>query len=213
MEREGAALNDPTATAAHWDNAYARGERTLSWFEPTAAFSVRMIEAADVDRSAAVIDIGGGASRLVDTLLGRGFSDLTVLDVSTAAEQETRRRLGERAARVRWLVQDVRRWRPDRIYRLWHDRAVFHFNTARADLDGYLAALDVGTAPGSVAVFATFAPDGPTHCSGLPVARYSREQISATLGDSWQPVLTELEQHTTPSGAVQPFTWTVLRRR
>lgn len=206
-------MTDPSTTTAHWDGAYARGEQTLSWYAPSAAGSVRLINAADVPSSAAVIDIGGGTCRLIDALIERGFEDLSVLDVSEAALVETQRRLAAHAAKVHWLVQDIRDWRPHQTYGLWHDRAVFHFQANHADRDAYLAALNAGTAPGSVAVFGTFAPDGPTSCSGLPVQRYSPEQLAVTLGDQWQLESAEDEQHTTPTGTVQSFSWAVLRRR
>ncbi len=206
-------MTDPSTTTTHWDGAYARGEQTLSWYAPNAAVSLRLITAANVATSAAVIDIGGGTSRLVDALIELGFEDLSVLDVSDAALVETQRRLAGHATKVQWLVQDIRNWRPHRTYGLWHDRAVFHFQANHADRHAYLAALNAGTAPGSVAVFGTFAPDGPAQCSGLPVQRYSPEQLAVTLGDQWQLESAKDEQHVTPAGTVQPFSWAVLRRR
>jgi len=205
-------VTDPSTTT-HWDGAYARGEQTLSWYAPSATVSVRLITAANVASNAAVIDIGGGTSRLVDALIERGFEDLSVLDLSDAALVETQRRLAADAPKVHWLVQDIRDWRPSQTYGLWHDRAVFHFQANHADRDAYLRALNAGTAPGSVAVFGTFAPDGPTQCSGLPVQRHSPEQIAETLGDQWQLESAEHEEHTTPAGTVQPFSWAVLRRK
>lgn len=208
-------MTDPSTTTAHWDAAYAGGEQTLSWYAPSAAVSVRLITAANVATSAAVIDIGGGTSRLVDALIERAFEDLSVLDVSDAALVETQRRLAGHATKVHWLVHDIRDWHPHQTYVLWHDRAVFHFQANHADRDAYLAALNTGTASGSVAVFGTFAPDGPAQCSGLPVQRYSPEQLAVTLGDQWQLESAEHEQHTTPTGTgtVQSFSWAVLRRR
>jgi predicted RNA methylase len=211
--RDDGVVTDPSTTTVHWEGAYARGEQALSWYTPSAAVSLRLITAANVATSAAVIDIGGGTSRLVDALIERGVKDLSVLDVSDAALVETQRRLTGHATKVRWLVQDIRGWRPHRTYGLWHDRAVFHFQANHADRDAYLYALNTGTAPGSVAVFATFAPDGPTQCSGLPVRRYSPEQIAETLGDQWQLESAEHEEHTTPAGIVQPFSWALLRRK
>jgi Methyltransferase domain len=199
--------------AAQWDRAYAGGEQHLSWYQRRPALSLTMIERAGIGPTAAVIDIGGGSSRLVDHLLDRGFTDVTVLDISAEPLAEGRRRLASRGRAVSWLVDDVRIWRPGRRYQLWHDRATFHFQVEQCDRDGYLAALDVATAPGSVAIFATFAPDGPTDCSGLPVERYSPQQIAATLGTAWELAGHEHEHHTTPTGAIQSFTWTTLRKR
>lgn len=169
-------MTDPSTTTAHWDGAYARGEQALSWYAPSAAVSVRLITAANVATSAAVIDIGGGTSRLVDALIELGFEDLSVLDVSDAALAETQRRLAGHATNVQWLVQDIRDWRPHRTYGLWHDRAVFHFQANHADRDAYLRALNTGTAPGSVAVFPQVRPGradpvlGPTPAALQPRA-------------------------------------------
>jgi trans-aconitate methyltransferase len=154
-----------------------------------------MFDAAMVDPAAAVIDVGGGTSRLVDVLLGRGFRDLSVLDVSAVALAEARQRLADRAGAVDWLVQDVRSWRAGRRYDVWHDRAVFHFQTSPADRDRYLASLEQATHPGSIAIIATFAPDGPTHCSGLPVARYDADQLAAELAPAWQLRGSTRQQH------------------
>lgn len=206
-------VSEPASTGDHWDSAYQRGEQTLSWYEPTPVFSLQMIDAAGLQAPAGVIDIGGGSSRLVDVLLECGFADLTVLDVSAAALEDARGRLGAQAASVQWLVEDIRAWRPDRRYQVWHDRAVFHFHRGPADRDAYLTALDAGTGPGSVAVMATFAPDGPTHCSGLPVARYSPDQLADILGAQWDLLRAEREEHVTPAGVMQPFTWALFRRR
>ncbi len=199
--------------AAHWDRVYRRGESALSWYEAEPFWSLRMLDVAQVDSSATVIDVGGGTARLVDALLDREFFDVSVLDVSTAALGEARRRLAARADRVHWLVADVLGWRPGRRYDVWHDRAVFHFQVEAADRASYLAVLAAGTHPGSVAVLGTFAPDGPAQCSGLPVARYDLHQLVDTLGSRWEPLVTDREQHITPQGVTQAFTWSVVRRR
>ena len=198
--------------ADHWDRAYREGERTRSWFESEPVGSLRMFQLAGVSPADGVIDAGGGASTLVDALLERGFDDVTVLDVSATGIQAAQGRLGPSAGRVQWIVADLRDWRPSRTYQVWHDRAVLHFLTADADRQSYLDTLTASTAAGAAAILATFAPDGPRQCSGLPVARYSAHDLAALLGDRWAPVVDDREEHVTPAGAVQPFVWAVFRR-
>ena len=152
-----------------------------------------------------VIDVGGGESLLVDCLLAQGFADLTVLDISRVALAEARRRV--ESAQVRWVEADVRTWQPDRRYGLWHDRAVFHFLVDPADRAAYLRNMATATAPGSALIVATFAPHGPETCSGLPVARYSSDALARALGADFEVVEILEEQHPTPSGGIQPFTW------
>ena len=199
--------------AATWDAAYAQGAGTRSWFEEHPRMSLRMLDAAGVLAGDALIDVGGGASPLTRALLDRGFGDLTVLDISAAGMQHARDRLGPRAGQVRWLTADVLSWHPPRRYRAWHDRAVFHFLTAPEHRQQYRRALDAATAPGAVAVFGCFAPDGLEHCSGLPVARYSAAGLARQLGANWRMISQDRDEHLTPAGAIQPFTWIALRRQ
>jgi len=201
-----------SGTAAHWDRAYGQGEDSRSWYQDRPVESLRMLDAAGVRPEHGVLDVGGGAARLVDALLHRGYADLSVLDVSATGLGYARARLGAAADRVRWLVADVREWRPDRRFHAWHDRAVFHFLTTADDRGRYLATLREATAPGSVAVFGCFAPDGPPSCSGLPVARYDPAGLADTLGPGWHLVTAEREEHTTPAARIQPFTWAAFRR-
>jgi SAM-dependent methyltransferase len=199
-------------TAQHWDSAYEHGEATCSWFQERPSRSLAMFERAGITCEDSVIDVGGGAARLVDELVARGFCDLTVLDVSEVGLGHARARLGADAQRVAWLVADVRGWAPARTYRVWHDRAVFHFLTAEDDRRRYLHALHAATTPGAVAIFGCFALDGPSSCSGLPVARDDPAGIAERLGERWHLVADDREEHTTPSGVVQPFSWAALRR-
>jgi trans-aconitate methyltransferase len=206
-------MADPAKAAAHWDAVYAHGDDTRSWFEKHPGMSLQMLDSAGVSITDALIDVGGGASPLIGALLDRGFGDLTVLDISAAGMQHAQERLGSRANQVRWLTADVLSWRPQRYYRAWHDRAVFHFLTTDEHQQQYLHTLDTATALGAIAVFGCFAPDGPRHCSGLPVARYSPAQLARQIGTKWLLTSQDREEHITPTGTIQPFTWIALRRQ
>jgi hypothetical protein len=187
--------------AAHWDAAYTQGDDTRSWYEDHPDMSLRVLASAGISAADAVIDVGGGASPLTGALLDRGFRDLTVLDISAAGMQHARDRLGSRADQVHWLTADVLSWHPRRRYQAWHDR------------QQYLHTLDTATAPGAIAVFGCFAPDGPQHCSGLPVARYSAAQLARQIGAEWLLISQDREEHITPAGTIQPLIWVALRRQ
>ena len=186
---------------------------TSAEIEQHPHMSLRMLGAARLSAADAVIDVGGGASPLTRALLDRGFRDLTVLDISAAGMQHARDRLGPRAAQVHWLTADVLSWHPQRRYQAWHDRAVYHFLTTGEHRRQYLRALDAATARGTAAVFGCFAPDGPQHYSGLPVARYSPAQLTGQLGSKWLLISQDREEHITPAGTIQPFTWIALRKQ
>jgi cyclopropane fatty-acyl-phospholipid synthase-like methyltransferase len=193
--------------ARHWDEVYRSSDFTgTSWFEAEPELSLELIGLLGVETTVPVIDIGGGGSPLVDRLVGAGFCDVTVLDISDAALRHAQQRLGAVPA-VTWLHEDLLEWRPSRRYGLWHDRALFHFLTEAVERDRYLEALTEGMAPGGAMIVATFAEDGPEYCSGLPVARYSARELTDVLGDYLKVVEVRRELHTTPGGVVQPFTW------
>lgn len=208
-----AAVSEATGIARHWDRTYAPGDTSRSWFQQQPTLSLQMLREARARPDDSVIDIGGGASRLVDALLAAEWTDITVLDISTVALQIAQRRLGADASRVHWILADLLAWAPTHRWSVWHDRAVLHFFTDPAERARYLRVLHRATRPGSVAILATFAPDGPHQCSGLPVVRYSPRTLGAILGPHWQKLSDVREEHTTPSGTIQPFTWTVLRRQ
>jgi SAM-dependent methyltransferase len=197
----------------HWEHVYTSRDPTkASWFEARPATSLSMIAAAgNVEPDTAIIDVGGGASTLVDALVAGGYRDLTVLDVSPAALDIARRRLGKEATQVHWIAHDVLTWRPLRRYGLWHDRAVFHFLVAGDQRAAYAAALHAALEPGGSVIVATFAEDGPQMCSGLPTARYGPDDLAAAFGDNFELLMSRREDHRTPSGVVQPFTWLLLR--
>ena len=202
-----------TKPLEHWDQVYStKNETDVSWYQAHPDRSLALIKAAVPSVSASVLDIGGGASRLVDELLVLGYSDLTVLDVSQAALGHSKARLGTLADKVSWIVADITQWTPSRTWDIWHDRAVFHFLSAPKDQDSYVAALEAATRPGSIAVISTFALNGPERCSGLPVQRYSPATLAARIGSRFELVTEALEAHTTPSGSVQNFAYAVLKR-
>ncbi|WP_020696392.1 class I SAM-dependent methyltransferase [Reyranella massiliensis] len=201
------------SSRSHWEDVYtAKAETAVSWYQRHAVQSLQMIAAAAADRTVPVIDIGGGASTLVDDLLAEGYGDITVLDVAEAALAKSKARLGAAASKVSWIVADITQWKPPRHYRVWHDRAVFHFLTDTPRQDAYIAALEAATEPGATAIMATFALDGPEKCSGLPVQRYSPQTLAARLGRSFRLIDEARETHKTPGGSDQHFSYSVLRR-
>lgn len=204
-----------TDAGTHWESIYATKDPTqVSWYQPHATRSFDLIERFVPDRDAAILDAGGGASILVDDLLNAGYTDLTVLDVSARALEMAQRRLGATAGRVTWRVADITQVElPPGSLNLWHDRAVLHFLADPAQRRGYAAALLSALKPGGFTIIATFAPDGPTHCSGLEVARYSASEIQAVLGDSFTLVESVNEVHRTPGGAEQRFVYACFQRR
>ena len=209
----GAAVPAPVGVGpGHWDEVWShRAVDEVSWFRSDPAASLRLVDDAGLASGAAVVDVGGGASTLPGRLLDRGL-DVTVLDVSSVALDVARRVLGERAEAVHWVVTDMTTWHPSRRYDLWHDRAVFHFLVDPIDQDRYVAVAADAVTPGGVLVLATFAPDGPTACSGLPVARHDADALAARFAPAFVLETTEREVHRTPSGGDQAFTWAVLRR-
>ncbi len=197
--------------AVHWESVYERNQiDEVSWYQSEPVVSLELLDVLGIADDAAVIDVGGGASVLVDALWRRGFTDLTVLDISDTALRASRERVGTDATVV-WIDHDLLTWEPTRRYDLWHDRAVFHFLSGD-DVEAYRDLVHRSLAPGGSVIMATFAPDGPEWCSGLPVTRYSADQLSTAIGDDFTVVEERREVHTTPGGATQTFTWIAARR-
>jgi SAM-dependent methyltransferase len=198
----------------HWEQVYAtRAMDDVSWFQEHAEQSLRFIRAADLPLSASIIDVGGGASTLVDDLLADGYTELTVLDLSGAALAACRNRLGEDAKKVRWIEGNITEVAlPVHAFDVWHDRAVFHFLTSAEDRRRYVDAVLRAVKPGGHVIVATFAEDGPTRCSGLPVMRYSADQLRAEFGAPFTLLAHEKEAHHTPSGKIQEFVYCYCRR-
>lgn len=192
----------------YWDNIYSQRQHTgLGWYQAHPETSLRLIAASGIGQNAALIDIGGGASLLVDKLVGAGYEKVTVLDISAAAIAAAQARLGERAGAVRWLAQDVTAFAPREKYALWHDRAVFHFLTEAAERRAYLAAAARALEPGGQMIIATFALDGPEKCSGLPVVRYDAPSLAREVGEGFELLETCGETHVTPGGGKQSFSY------
>ncbi|HEX3115880.1 MAG TPA: class I SAM-dependent methyltransferase [Bradyrhizobium sp.] len=206
-------MND-TGRRNHWEGVYAaKREDQVSWFQETPAISLELIARAGAVQSYAIIDIGGGASRLADCLVERGYQDVTVLDLSAAALAAARARMGDRAGQVTWIAADMTDWQPARSYDIWHDRAAFHFLTLAEDQAAYVIRLRRALRPGGHAIIGTFAPDGPERCSGLAVSRYDAGSLAATLGHGFELVDTIRHEHTTPWGAAQKFQFSTFRRQ
>ncbi len=199
---------------AHWENVYrTKGERDVSWFQEHPEISLALIQATGVGPDAAIVDIGGGASRLVDALLDADFANVTVLDLSEKALATSKARLGARGAKVKWIAADVTAWEPSESYELWHDRAAFHFLTDPTDRVAYAARLLRAVKPGGHVIIGTFALDGPERCSGLPVVRHDAGSIGAMLGPSFAPIESRSHAHHTPMGAIQRFQFSRFYRR
>lgn len=199
------------SSAAHWDNVYTtKPPDTVSWYQAVPRLSLDLIRECAAP-PATVLDVGGGASYLVDHLLAAGYR-VGVLDISQAALAITRARLGARADDVAWFVGDVTEFASNNAWDVWHDRAVFHFLTDPAQRKTYVKSLERATKSGSFVIIATFGPEGPERCSGLPVQRYSPEALAAELGPSYRLVKTEWNDHKTPSGGSQQFIYCVFQR-
>jgi trans-aconitate methyltransferase len=197
---------------AHWEGVYTtKRENEVSWFQDNPAPSLELIAAVGATPATAIIDIGSGASRLVDGLLAKGFRALAVLDLSGAALKAAKSRLGAQAEKVNWIVADATLWEPTEVYDIWHDRAAFHFLTEENDRVAYIERMKKALRAGGHAIVATFAPDGPERCSGLSVMRYDAETLGQTLGQEFDLIETRRHSHTTPWGSTQSFQFSVFR--
>jgi len=195
-----------------WEDVYRNKEEAeTSWHEARPQVSLDLIAETGARRDAAIVDVGGGSSRLVDCLLDQGYRRITVLDLSETALAKARARLPQDAP-VEWVVGNVLHWHPSARFDVWHDRAAFHFLTERADQDTYLKVMDRALVPGGYAIIGTFALDGPTSCSGLPVDRYDAARLSERLGDGYRLIRTLNHEHRTPWDSVQRFHFGLFRK-
>lgn len=200
---------------AHWNSLYtSKQPAEVSWHQAHLEKSLALIRATGVNESARIIDVGGGASTLVDDLLAAGFRDITVLDISSAAIRSAHARLGARAVAVTWLEADITRVElPARNYDVWHDRAVFHFLTGAEDRRRYLEAVNHAVKPGGHVIVATFGPHGPLKCSGLDIVRYAPQDLQREFGADYRLVQSVTEDHVTPAGKHQEFVYCYCRKR
>lgn len=191
---------------AHWQGIYTGKQETgVSWFQERPNSSIEQIERTGFGQTARIIDVGGGASRLVDCLLDLGYVHVSVLDIADAALAKARARLGARGESVEWVAADVAKWTPASAFDIWHDRAVFHFLTEFSDRKAYATAMAAAVRIGGQAIIGAFALDGPKRCSGLPVCRYGAGRLAAGFSPQFRSVETFLEDHITPGGDVQKF--------
>ena len=197
----------------HWEHVYTEKKSTeVSWYQQHPEYSLDLIKATGIDTTARIIDIGGGASTLVDFLLDAGYQNISVLDIAHSAIEQAKVRLGNRADKVIWYESDITKFSTALSFDLWHDRAVFHFLKDEAERASYVSTLLNALKPGAHAIIATFGLDGPEKCSGLEVVRYSPETMAAVLGDSFQLVETSTEEHTTPRETSQSFVYCRFKR-
>lgn len=197
----------------HREQVYAENSPlSVCWYQEKPLLSLQLIQDAALARDVPVIDVGGGASLLVDHLLDSGYTDLTVLDVAAQALGHAQQRLGEAARRIRWLACDITEFVPGRLYGLWHDRAALHFLTSAEDRQKYVAILKKAVSYGGHAILATFAPGGPSRCSGLDIKQYDDEKMSALLGSDFGLLQQRTETHRTPAGGARKFAYFYLRR-
>jgi 2-polyprenyl-3-methyl-5-hydroxy-6-metoxy-1,4-benzoquinol methylase len=193
----------------HWEKVYqTKSADAVSWFQEHASRSLDIIRSIGADKSAGIVDVGGGASTLVDDLLADGFRGITVLDLSQSALEVARGRLGAKGALASWMAGDICSVElPEQAFDIWHDRAVFHFLTEARDREAYVRQVMKSVKPGGHVIVATFAPDGPEQCSGLPVARYAPDQLHGEFGPAFDLVEHALEDHATPWGSIQHFVY------
>ena len=194
-------------TDQHWEQVYrSRSTTEVSWYRAHLERSLESIRRIAPNPNAAILDVGAGASTLVDDLLSAGYTRLTVLDIAASALESTRARLGKRAAEVNWLVGNVLDIElPAHHFDVWHDRAVFHFLTSASDRQAYVTQMTAALRPGGHVLIATFGPEGPLRCSGLEVVRYDAQSLSKELGKAFRLIDWTLEHHETPAGATQQF--------
>ena len=193
---------------SHWEEVYeSKSPLKVSWFQENPALSLRLIGDAGLQNSDAIIDVGGGASRLVDELCKKGLTNISVLDLAAKALSISKQRLAEKAREVEWLVADVTEFNPPQQYALWHDRAVFHFLTQKVDREKYLEVLKRALYPGAHFIIMAFAIHGPEKCSGLNIVQYDAEKMQAELGDSFDLIDSGEEKHITPAGGEQNFAY------
>ncbi len=199
---------------SHWENVYkTKNADQVSWFKPHLSMSLGLILGTKIDKHDPIIDVGGGASTLVDDLLSEGFMDITVLDISSESLEVAKKRLGKKALKVHWMTDDITTANlPKNHYSLWHDRAVFHFLTSPEDRKKYVKVMNESLKPQGAVIIATFSLKGPERCSGLDIVRYSPETLQAEFGENYRLIKNLEEPHETPFGTKQEFVYCLFKR-
>jgi Methyltransferase domain len=197
----------------YWESIYKnRSPSQMSWTQDTPQISLDFIHACHLSKKAKIIDVGGGESKLVDYLLDDGYTDITVLDISANALDRTKKRLGTRAAYINWVVQDITGFKTDQLFDCWHDRATFHFLTDPEQVSTYVNLAKLHIKESGWLIVGGFSNNGPEKCSGLPVNRYGPDELSMVFSDGFKKVHCEIQDHKTPSGAMQNFIFCSFRR-
>jgi len=190
----------------HWENIYSTKRlEEVSWYEPTPATSLQFVDLFNLPKDARIIDVGGGDSLFVDNLLDLGYTDVSVLDISEAALERAKKRLGEKALRVKWIVCDAAKFKPTQQYDFWHDRAAFHFLTDEADVKSYINTIAGYIKPDGIFVLGTFSEQGPKKCSGIEIKQYSEATLLSILGQYFEKIECKEIEHTTPFNTIQKF--------
>ncbi|MBT1689795.1 class I SAM-dependent methyltransferase [Dawidia soli] len=198
----------------HWNNIYStKTSNQVSWTQAIPATSLDLVHTFSVRKDAPIIDVGGGESRFVDFLLDQGYSDITVLDISEQALENTRKRLGAKATNVRWIVSDVTAFEPSRRFTVWHDRATFHFLTTEIQIARYVQIASQAISYDGYMAIGTFSDNGPAKCSGLAIKQYSEDTLSQTLAGSFNKIRCVTEDHITPFQTVQNFLFCSFKRK
>lgn len=197
----------------HWNDVYENKKPTeVSWYEPMPETSLKYIAECELNKDASIIDIGGGDSFLAEFLLARGFTDITVVDISKKAIERAKQRLGEKADQIIWVIADAANFSPERQYNLWHDRAAFHFLTDDRQVENYLSTVKKAVKPGGFVVMGTFSETGPSKCSGLEIRQYTIKEMQELFAQGFTPVSCKNLDHDTPSGGKQNFTFCSFRK-
>ena len=203
-----------TKEQQHWDKVYSEKQPIeVSWYEPMPEVSLELIKDFQLEKDAAIIDIGGGDSFLAEFLVSRGYTDVTVVDISSKAIERAKERMCEKADEVTWIVADASEFKPEKQFDLWHDRATFHFLTESEKKEHYLQTLKNSVKPGGYVIMATFSDKGPTKCSGLEIQQYSIGDMQKLFTEDFNVLSGKNVDHTTPSGATQKFSFCSFQKK
>ena len=206
-------LEDKDSAKKHWENIFsAKNFNEVSWYQESPKTSIDLIQSINPDKNSYLIDIGAGDSKLVDNLLDFGFRNISVLDVSSKALEKAKKRLGNKANSIKWIISDIRKFETEDRYDLWHDRAAFHFLTADDDIDKYINNVKRFLKLNGYLIIATFSDKGPKKCSGLDVKQYSEESIKKIFNKGFQHIRSFEEIHNTPFNTSQSFIWNIFKK-